>query len=97
MILSSNISIMWTFRCRLINVRLEKGGLCVGTRAYGSGFTQKMAKHDVTVHPFGQLKSAVLILFPPSSLDPLLKMAWPCAACLAGTISIGVLSTLLSS
>jgi len=28
-----------------------------------------------TEHPFGQLESAVLILFPSSSLGPLLQMA----------------------
>ena len=44
-------------------------------------------------YPFGQFKSAVLILFPPSSLGPLLQMAL--ALYIAAAINISVLSSIV--
>jgi len=49
-----------------------------------------MMPYDIE-YPFDQFKSDVLILFSPSSLGPLLRMA------LAETININVLSTLFFS
>ena len=49
-------------------------------------------------YPFGQFKSAVLILFPPSSLGLSLQMSWALHnTALHATINIGVISTLFFS
>jgi len=46
-----------------------------------------------TEYAFGQFKSALLILFPPSSLGPLLQMAL--ALYIAAAINISVLSSIV--
>ena len=53
--------------------------------------------HLVWNTPFDQFKSAVLILFPLSSLGPSPRMALALQHCLAATINISVLSTLFFS